>query len=121
MHERCRILPGGTTQQIVEGLNASLRHQLRHFLGSIGTASALDERLHCPCPLCQLSQEIKILGALPTVDQLMASSKFRQLADHGGQGDMPGASGRSMTESLAEKVPDLHKSNIRKREEALRQ
>src|SRR5215211_8526072 len=63
---------------------------------------------------------MKILGALPTVDQLVASSKFRQLADHGSQGDVPGASGRSMMESLAEKVPDLHKSNIWKREKALR-
>src|SRR4029434_1705223 len=63
---------------------------------------------------------MKILGALPTVDQLVASSKFRQLADHGSQGDVPGASGRSMTESLAEKVPDLHKSNIWAREQTLR-
>src|SRR4029450_1747688 len=63
---------------------------------------------------------MKILRALPTVDQLVASGKFRQLADHGSQGDVPGASGRSMTESLAEKVPDLHKSNIWKREKALR-
>src|SRR5690349_287457 len=63
---------------------------------------------------------MKILGALPTVDQLVASRKFRQLADHGSQSDVPGASGRSMTERLAEKVPDLHKSNIWQREKALR-
>src|SRR5262245_29108287 len=63
---------------------------------------------------------MKILGALPTVDQLVASSKFRQLADHGSQGDVPGASGRSMTKSLTEKVPDLHKSNIWEREKTLR-
>jgi len=63
---------------------------------------------------------MKILGALPTVDQLVASSKFCQLANHGSQSDVPGASGRSMTESLAEKVPDLHKSNVWKREKALR-
>ena len=49
------------------------------------------------------------------MDQLVAGSKFCQFADHGSQGDVPGTSGRSMTESLAEKVPDLHKSNIRKR------
>jgi len=63
---------------------------------------------------------MKILGALPAVDQLVASSKFRQLADHGSQGDMPGASGRSVPESLAKKVPDLHKSYIWKRAKALR-
>src|SRR5262249_10970863 len=62
---------------------------------------------------------MKILGVLPTVDQLVASSKFCQLADHGSQGDVPGASGRSMTESLAEKVSDLHKSNIWQREKTL--
>src|SRR6266567_2978535 len=120
MHERCRILPGGTTHQVVEGLHASLRHQLQHFLGGIGTASAPDERLCRPGLPCQLSQEMKILRALPTVDQLVASSKFCELADHGSQSDVPGASSRSMTESLAEKVPDLHKSNIWKREKALR-
>src|SRR5262245_15919361 len=63
---------------------------------------------------------MKILGALPTVDQLVASSKFRQLANHRSEGDVPGASGRSMTESLAKKVSDLYKSNIWKREKALR-
>src|SRR4029453_2212648 len=63
---------------------------------------------------------MKILRALPTVDHLVASGKFRQLADHGSQGDVLRASGSSMTESLAEKVPDLHKSNVRKRDKALR-
>src|SRR5262245_36980381 len=63
---------------------------------------------------------MKILGALPTVDQLVTSSKFRQLANHGSQGDVLGASGRSMAESLAEKVSDLYKSNIWKREKTLR-
>jgi hypothetical protein len=63
---------------------------------------------------------MKILGTLPAVDQFVASSKFRQLADHGSQGDVPGASARSMTESLAEKVSDLHKSNVRKRAKTLR-
>src|SRR5215510_9567152 len=63
---------------------------------------------------------MKILRALPTVDQFVASSKFCQLADHGGQGDVLGASGRRMTESLAKKVPNLHKSNIWQREKPLR-
>src|SRR5262245_37859459 len=63
---------------------------------------------------------MKILGVLPTVDRLVTSSKFRQLADHGSQGDVPGASGRSMTESLAEKVSDLHKRNIWQRKKTLR-
>src|SRR5262245_6955889 len=63
---------------------------------------------------------MKILGTLPTMDQLVAGGKFGQLADHGSQGDVPGTSCRSMTESLAEKVPDLHKSNIRKRHKTLR-
>jgi len=63
---------------------------------------------------------MEILGALPTVDQLVAGGKFGELADHGSQSDVPGASGRSMTESLAEKVSDLHKSNVWKRKKALR-
>ena len=54
------------------------------------------------------------------MDHLVASGKFCQLTNHGSQGDVPGASGRSMTESLAEKIPDLHKSNIWQRKKALR-
>src|SRR5262245_45571934 len=63
---------------------------------------------------------MELMRAIPTVDQLVARGKCVQLAYHGSQGDVPVASGRSMPESLAEKVPDLHKSNIRKREKALR-
>src|SRR3977135_2162668 len=63
---------------------------------------------------------MEILRAVLTVDQLVAGGKFCQLADHGSQSDVPGASARVMTESLAEKVPDLHKSNVWKREKALR-